>query len=69
MIYQGQKDPTIALGGTYRIPNMTTTQKDASNIREEGALIYDTTLHKLCVYTGQAGGAGTKWETITSVLE
>lgn len=69
MIYQGTNDPNIsALGGTYKIPSLTTTEKDASS-PDEGALIYDITLHKLCVYTAQAGGAGTGWETITSALE
>jgi hypothetical protein len=42
-------------------PRMTTTQKNAISSPAEGLLIYDTTLHKLCVFTG------TVWETITSI--
>jgi len=40
---------------------MTTTQKNAISTPAEGLVLYDTTLNKLCVYTGAA------WETITSV--
>lgn len=42
-------------------PRMTTTQKNAISVPVEGLIVYDTTLHKLCVYTGSA------WETITSL--
>jgi len=41
-------------------PNYTTTQKNALSVGT-GALVFDTTLQKLCVYT--SGG----WQTITSV--
>ena len=41
-------------------PTVTTAQKDALSV-SRGALVFDTTLDKLCVYTGSA------WETITSV--
>ena len=41
-------------------PRMTTTQKNAISTPAEALVIYDTTLNKLCVYTGAA------WETITS---
>ncbi len=41
-------------------PRMTTTQKNAISSPATGLVVYDTTLNKLCVYTG----AG--WETITS---
>lgn len=41
-------------------PRMTTTQKNAITSPAEGLVIYDTTLHKLCVRTASA------WETITS---
>jgi hypothetical protein len=44
-----------------RMPNMTTTQKNAINSPAAGLMVFDTTLSKLCVYTGAA------WETITSV--
>jgi len=42
-------------------PRMTTTQKDAISSPAEGLIVYDLTLHKLCLYTGSA------WETITSL--
>lgn len=42
-------------------PQMTTSQKNAIASPKEGLIIYDTTLHKLCVYNGSA------WETITSL--
>lgn len=41
-------------------PNYTTAQKNALVVNT-GALVFDTTLQKLCVYT--SGG----WQTITSV--
>jgi hypothetical protein len=41
-------------------PKVTTTQKNAISSPAEGLVVYDTTLHKLCVYTGAA------WETVTS---
>jgi hypothetical protein len=44
-----------------RFPNMTTTQKNAISSPVAGLVIFDTTLSKLCVYTGAA------WQTITSV--
>jgi hypothetical protein len=40
---------------------MTTTQKNAITSPAEGLVVYDLTLHKLCVFTG------TVWETITSL--
>lgn len=42
-------------------PRMTTTQKDAISSPATGLVVYDSTLNKLCVYTGAA------WETVTSV--
>jgi len=44
-----------------RMPNMTTTQKNAISSPAAGLMVFDTTLAKLCVYTGSA------WQTITSV--
>lgn len=41
-------------------PRMTTTQKNAISSPATGLVVFDTTLGKLCVYTGAA------WETITS---
>jgi len=40
--------------------NVTTTQKNALSATA-GRLVFDTTLGKLCVYTGST------WQTITSV--
>jgi len=42
-------------------PVMTTTQKNAITSPPAGLIIYDSTLNKLCVYSGTA------WETITSI--
>ena len=42
-------------------PRMTSTNKNNIVSPAEGLLIYDTTLHKLCVRTASA------WETITSI--
>ena len=44
-----------------RFPNMTTAQKNAIATPAAGLVIFDTTLSKLCVYSGAA------WQTITSV--
>jgi hypothetical protein len=44
-----------------RMPNMTTTQKNAISSPATGLMVFDTTLAKLCVYSGSA------WQTITSV--
>lgn len=44
-----------------RMPNMTTTQKNAISSPAAGLMVFDTTLEKLCVYSGTA------WQTITSV--
>jgi hypothetical protein len=41
-------------------PRMTTAQKNAIASPTAGMVVYDSTLNKLCVYTGAA------WETITS---
>ena len=42
------------------VPNFTTTQKDALVAPVAGQVIFDTTLAKLCVYSG------TTWQTVTS---
>ncbi len=42
-------------------PRVTTTQKNAISAPAEGLVVYDTTLHKLCVRGAAA------WETITSI--
>lgn len=44
-----------------RFPNMTTTQKNAISSPAAGLVVFDSTLSKLCVYSGTA------WQTITSV--
>ena len=43
-----------------RLPNMTTTQKNAISSPAAGLMVFDTTLGKACIYTGAA------WQTITS---
>jgi hypothetical protein len=48
-------------GKGVRMPNMTTTQKNAIASPAAGLMVFDTDLAKLCVYTGAA------WQTITSV--
>ena len=50
------------VGGTFSgaFQNVTTTQKLALTA-VAGTVVFDTTLHKLCVYTGSA------WQTVTSV--
>jgi len=42
-------------------PVMTTTEKNAISSPATGLVVYDSTLNKLCVYTGAA------WQTVTSV--
>jgi len=64
--YQTSTIPTsiLTLNTTTRgflPPRMTTTQKNAISSPSEGLIVYDLTLHKLCVYNGSA------WETITSL--
>ena len=44
-----------------RFPNMTTVEKNAIGTPAAGLVVFDTTLAKLCVYSGTA------WQTITSV--
>jgi len=44
-----------------RMPNMTTTQKNAISSPAAGLMVFDTTLAKLCVYSGAA------WQTVTSI--
>jgi len=44
-----------------RMPNMTTTQKNAISSPAAGLMVFDTTLAKLCIYSGLA------WQTVTSV--
>lgn len=41
-------------------PRMTTTEKNAISTPSTGLVVFDSTLAKLCVYTGAA------WETVTS---
>lgn len=44
-----------------KIPSCTTVQKLAIVAPDAGQTVFDTTLGKLCVYSGTA------WETVTSV--
>lgn len=46
--------------GGVRMPNRTTSQKNAIDGPAAGLMVFDTTLGKLAVYTGSA------WQTITS---
>jgi hypothetical protein len=68
-IYSGTADATVGAGVLlslnsttkgFRPPRVTTTQKNAISA-VSGIVVYDTTLNKLCVYSGTA------WETITSI--
>lgn len=43
------------------LPRMSTTQKNAIASPAEGLIVYDLTLHALCVYNGSA------WKTITAI--
>ena len=45
----------------FRLPNMTSTQKNAISSPAAGLMVFDTTLAKACVYSGSA------WQTITSI--
>ena len=45
----------------FKFPVMTTTQKNAIGTPVAGLVVFDSTLAKLCVYSGAA------WQTITSV--
>ena len=53
---------SLILDGTNGLqpPVVTTSQKNALTVTA-GYVVYDSTLGKLCVYTGSA------WQTITSV--
>ena len=44
-----------------RMPNMTSAEKNAISSPAAGLMVFDTTLSKLCVYSGAA------WQTITSL--
>ena len=75
-MYQNTGNATIGIGAEpnasalldvqsttrgVRMPNMTTTQKNAIASPAAGLMVFDTTLSKLCVYSGAA------WQTITSI--
>ena len=51
----------IVLDGTNgaQVPVVTTTQKNALTVNA-GYIVFDSTLGKLCIYTGSV------WQTITS---
>jgi len=51
----------IVLDGTNgaQVPVVTTTQKNALTVTA-GYIVFDSTLGKLCIYTGSV------WQTITS---
>ena len=54
----GQIDLNTQKG--VRLPTFTTTEKNAISSPPAGSIIFDTTLGKVCVYTGSA------WQTVTS---
>lgn len=53
-------DGTTGNKAGMKFNGYTTTEKNAIASPSEGMVVYDKTLHKLCVYTGAA------WQTITS---
>ena len=52
---------SVIIDGTngVQVPVVTTSQKNALTV-SAGYLVFDSTLGKLCVYTGSA------WQTVTS---
>ena len=48
------------VGGIFATKNVTTAEKNALTA-SKGWVVFDTTLGKLCVYSGSA------WQTVTSV--
>jgi len=52
---------TVTVDGSngVQVPVVTTTQKNALTVTA-GYLVFDSTLGKLCIYTGSA------WQTVTS---
>lgn len=48
------------VGGIFATKNVTTAEKNALT-PSKGWIVFDTTLGKLCVYSGSA------WQTVTSV--
>lgn len=62
----GSGEPSALLNVTtttkgFLPPRLTTVQKNAIAAPATGLMLYDTTLNKLCVFTGAV------WETVTSV--
>jgi len=57
---QAQSYTADFFAGVLRAKNYTTAEKNAL-VPSAGWVVFDTTLKKLCVYSGTA------WETITSV--
>ena len=47
------------------LPSVTTAEKRALDV-VEGVVVYDSTLHKLCIKTNQTTGTTAGWETIVS---
>ena len=50
----------LVIGGRFAAKNVTTTEKNALT-PSAGWVVFDTTLGKLCVYSGSG------WQTVTSV--
>jgi hypothetical protein len=55
-----EKYTADTFNGIFAAKNVTTTEKNALTPRA-GWVVFDTTLGKLCVYSGSA------WQTVTSV--
>jgi hypothetical protein len=55
-----EKYTADTFNGIFAAKNVTTTEKNAL-AAEAGWVVFDTTLGKLCVYSGSA------WQTVTSV--
>ena len=51
---------TLSTTKGLSLPTFTTTEKNAIVSPATGAILFDTTLGKICVYTGSA------WQTVTS---
>jgi hypothetical protein len=51
---------TLSTTKGLSLPTFTTTEKNAIVSPAAGAILFDTTLGKICVYTGSA------WQTVTS---
>lgn len=58
--WQEDASGNVSASYAFVFPNLTTTQKNALT-PSNGQVVFDTTLAKLCVWTGSS------WQTVTSV--